>query len=236
MSKRPLYQSAFLFVCVLVLALLCLLTPLQAEEKSDFKIDLAKFTQETQKFSQDASAMQFVWWIPLNFWEESFKSDPTVSKADADEMIDAFNDYVMVAVVDGTMGDYGNITYRSYSTIESNLSIMDKNGKKYTPLSSDKINAKTTEMLSAFKPIMANMLGNMGQNLHIFMFPKKDAEGAVIDDPKSEGSFAVVLGSDTYKWKLPLISLYPVMPCEKCKEECSGAWHYCPWCGTKIAK
>ncbi len=231
MAKRPFYQSAFKF-CVIGAVLLCLLAPVQAEDKSDFKIDLTKFTQETQKFSQDANKMEFVWWIPVDFWQESFKNDPTVSRTDADELIDAFDDYVMVAVVDGTMNDYGTVSYKSYSTVESKLYILDKSQKKYSPLSSSKVNAKTNEMLGAFKPIMANMLGNMGQNMHIFLFPKKDANGAVIDDPKGEGSFSVVLGTTTYKWKLPLISLYPVMPCEKCKEDCSGAWTYCPWCGA----
>ena len=178
--------------------------------------------------------MNMVWWIPVSYWEETFKRDPSMSRKDAQEFIDVIDDYVMIAVVDGTINDYGTPSYKSYSTVKKNLHILDKNRKRYFPLSTDKISSEANELLSAFKPFMANMLGNLGQNLHIFLFPNKDMSGVIIDDPKADGSFAVSLGSTVYEWKLPLISLYPVLPCEICKEEFSAAWNYCPWCGSKF--
>jgi hypothetical protein len=236
MTKRNISKRVLFTVIISIILSGIALTPLQAANSSDFKIDLAKFTQETQKIAQDADKMELIWWIPTNFWEESFKNDPSISRNEAKEIIDTFSEYVVVAVVDGTIDDYGNISYRSYSRIINSLHILDKNKKKYEPLPSHKISSEANELLAAFKPIMANMLGNMGQNLHIFLFPKRDARGIIIDNPKAEGSFSVVLGAKEYKWKLPLISLYPVMPCEKCHEHCSVAWNFCPWCGMKLSK
>jgi len=235
MTKQTFLKRA-LFVLGAVMSLLYLRMPIQAQSNRQFEIDLIKFTQETQKMSQDHDKMNLVWWIPVNFWKETFKRDPSVSRKDAEEFIDAIDDYVMVAIVDATIDDYGTASYKSYYNIKNNLSILDRNQEEYLPLSSDKVSSEANELLSAFKPIMANMLGNLGQNMHIFLFPKKDSRGVIIDDPKTEGSFTVNSGSSSYKWKLPLISLYPVMPCEKCQEECSTAWHYCPWCGTQFIK
>ena len=45
------------------------------------KVDLNALTQETQKMSQKADEVTFVWWIPEEFWQVSFAQDPTVTEA-----------------------------------------------------------------------------------------------------------------------------------------------------------
>jgi hypothetical protein len=224
------------FVLSMILFLTCIPSLSLLAGIDPDKVDLMKLTQETQRASQETNRMQLVWWIPTVYWSVSFSKDATVSRADAQKVIEAVQDYMIVVIVDGDMGDYGNISYRSPSSIQEKLSMKDKNGKVYKSLSESEIKSDTREMLSAIKPVFANMLGNMGQNLHFYVFPGKDPQNKWIADPLENGEFTVVLDDKNYRWKLPLTSLFPMVVCDKCKENCSGAWSYCPWCGTKLAK
>jgi len=86
------------------------------------------------------------------------------------------------------------------------------------------------------KPIFVNMLGPMGQNMCFFLFPAESADGRRIAEAKKEGAFSVKLGEREFRWRLPLGSLLAPKMCPKCKEKCSGAWNFCPWCGTRLLK
>ena len=47
-------------------------------------VDINALTQETQKTSQKADEMTFVWWIPEGFWGASFAQDPNTTVAQAE--------------------------------------------------------------------------------------------------------------------------------------------------------
>jgi hypothetical protein len=200
------------------------------------KVDLTKMVQETQWLSQDSDRIQMVWWIPTVYWSVALSKDPTVSKADAQKVIEAVEDYVIVAFVDGKMDAYGNIDYRNASNIRDHVAIKDKAGTVYKPLGNSEIKSDTREMLASLKPLFANMLGNMGQNLHVIVFTGKNAQRQTIVNPSETGEFIVLLDGKPIRWKLPMTSLFPTIECEKCRENCNGAWNYCPWCGTKITR
>lgn len=84
------------------------------------------------------------------------------------------------------------------------------------------------------KPLFANMLGPMGQNMVFFLFPSNNKEGQKIADSKKEGSFSVEMGEREFRWRLPLGSLLPPKICPTCGEKLSGAYKFCPWDGTKL--
>ena len=90
------------------------------------------------------------------------------------------------------------------------------------------------QMLQMIKPVMVNMLGPLGQNLHFILFPAKTSAGKRIAAAKEKGTFKIKLGSKNFKWRLPLDSLLPVKVCSGCKEECKGSWSFCPWCGKGL--
>jgi len=86
------------------------------------------------------------------------------------------------------------------------------------------------------KPVIANTLGPLGQNMHFLLFPAKDKNGQNIAEAKKEGAFSVKLGEREFKWRLPLGSLLPPKICPKCGEKLSGAYNYCPYDGTPLKK
>lgn len=218
------------FVC-LALILVLAAGLLFAQET---QIDLNGLIQETQKRSDKPGEMSFVWWIPQEYWQASFSQNPNMTAAQIDEFLGVFRPYTLVAVVDGSINLSGAVSYKSESDIRASLKLVDNKGNSYVPLADSEINVNTKSFLDAMKPMLANALGPIGQNMYFFIFPAQDDVGTIIADPKQEGAFSVKLGTRDFKWKLPLGSLLPAKVCPTCNEKISGNYKYCPWDGTKL--
>jgi hypothetical protein len=178
--------------------------------------------------------MVLAWWTPKEFWQATISQDSMITKAGIEEFMKVLRPYTIIAVIDGKMGAFGGITYKSEADIRSSTFIRDSHGTVYPPLSEDKIDINAKNFLSMMKPILANMLGPMGQNTHFFLFPAENKKGQKIADAKSEGTFSAKIGEKEFRWKLPLGPLLPPKICPSCGERLSGAYKFCPWDGTKL--
>jgi hypothetical protein len=221
-------------VGVRLAALLVVLLTVTAVAASETQVDINALTQETQKMSDNPDEMTLIWWIPVEFWAETFKRDPMVNEAQAKDFINVLKPYTVISVVDGKMGAFGGVTYKARADIRSKIRIEDSDGGIHRPLSLEKVDADTRNFLSMMKPVMINMLGPMGQNMHFFVFPGKNEQDEEIAAAREEGSFSISLGDRKFRWKLPLETLFPEKTCAKCGEKCSGVWNFCPWCGTEL--
>ena len=178
--------------------------------------------------------MTLVWWVPEEYWRVSFARNPAVTEAQTEEFVSVLRPYTVVAVVDGKIGVLGGVTFTSEADIRAGIEIRDRQGTPYPPLSEDTVDAKARNSLAMMKPILANMLGPMGENMNFLFFPAKDQKDQSIAGATEDGAFSVKLGEREFRWRLPLSSLLPPKTCPRCKEECSGAWKFCPWCGAKL--
>jgi hypothetical protein len=75
-------------------------------------------------------------------------------------------------------------------------------------------------MLVMMKPVLANMLGPLGQNMHFFLFPAQTKAGARIAGATEKGHFKIKLGENEFTWRLPLDALLPGKVCTGCHEPC----------------
>jgi len=205
-----------------------------AQQSQQGKVDPVALYQDTQKIVQKAGQMTLVWWIPEEFWHVSSADDPRVTKEQAEKLIEVLRPYTLIIVIDGKIGPLSAVTYRTEQEIRAGIQMKDSWGNYYRPLSEDKIDANCENFLSIMKPIFISALGPMGQNMHFFLFPGKSQIGLKIVEAKKKGSFSVILGERKFQWRLPLGSLLAPKICPTCKENCSGAWNFCPWCGTRL--
>jgi hypothetical protein len=217
-------------VCILIA--LFLFTGISLAQPA--QIDINTLIQETQKRSDKPGEMTFVWWIPEEYWKASFAQNPAMTAEQIEEFIKVFRPYTIIAVVDGTMGTYGKVNYKTEGEIRANLRVLDNQNNIYHPLKEEEINADTKSFLATMKPMLANALGPIGENMHFFLFPAQGNNGQSLADPKKEGAFLVVLGERQFRWKLPFGSLFAPKTCPTCGEKVSGVYKYCPWDGTKL--
>lgn len=200
----------------------------------DFKVNINKLTEETQQLSESPDTMRLVWWIPTEFWQTIFEQDNAITRLEADEMLNNFEKYTMVAVIDGDIKDDGTITYKTEETTFKNLTVIGNDKVEYTPLYYDEIDEATSNLISIMKPMLGNMLGALGQNMHFYLFQKRDNPLDKIVNPINKESFTVKLDSDNFNWSLPLGSLLKPKKCPEDNKLHNGAWNYCPYHGKKL--
>ncbi len=225
--KRRLATVSFVVAMLIIVA---------ARTANAENIDLQALTQETQKMSQKNGDMTMAWWIPEEFWAASLAQNPQMTTSQIEEFLKVIRPYTIVVVVDGTMGAFGGITYKSEDFIRANTRLLDSQGKSYVPKNEAEVDVNTKNMLQMLKPVFVNMLGAMGQNMHFLLFSGKADNGKQIANAKDKGQFRIKLGEKEFKWRLPLDAILAAQNCSNCKQECKGSWSFCPWCGKKLSK
>lgn len=198
------------------------------------KIDLNALTSETQQTSNSANKLELIWWMPEEFWQASFQQDPHATPAQAETIMKTLRPYTVLVAVDGDIGSMGGVTYKPQATVRNSLQVVDAKGVHYRPLSDDKISPDARNFLAMMKPVLANMLGAMGQNMNFFVFPTVDKAGKNVINAKTESNFSVLLNKTEFKWRLPLSSLLHPKICPVDGEKLSGAWKFCPWHGVEL--
>ena len=214
--------------------LIALLIFVSIKSYSQHKVDVDQLISETQIGNSDPDAMSLVWWIPIEFWIASMENDESVSRGELEEIITALEPYSMFAVVDGVIGPFGGVTYSHFDDIEKSLELTNNDLKTYQPIDFDNLNADAQALISVFKPLLKNMLGEMGENMHFFVFNDLDGNRDRICDPKSPGKVTLNVMDETYSWKTPLGSLLVPKKCPEDAEEMNGSWMFCPWHGEKL--
>jgi hypothetical protein len=199
-------------------------------------VDLTALIHETQRLPQKPGEVTMAWWIPEEFWSASFRQNKNVTPAQAEEFLKTVRPYTIFAVFNGTVGAFGGITFKSEDQIRASLRLVDAQGTSYPSRTNDELSADIKNMLMMMKPILANMLGPLGQNMHFFVFPGATRAGARIANAKEKGGFKVKLEEWEFAWRLPLDALLPSKVCTGCREQCKSSWNFCPWCGTKLAQ
>jgi hypothetical protein len=201
---------------------------------AEHKISMPDLVRDTQQQSKDSEGTTIVWWMPQEIWQSGLSSDGKLSPAQVEHVLSILRPYLMVAVVGAKAGPSGIPTFLPEELLRSRIRIVDSNGRSYLPLADDKLSADLKHLLTIMKPLFANFLGPMGENLRIFLFPARDADGREIASAPSSRSFDVQLGERRYHWRLPIGSVLPPKACPEDGELLNGAWTFCPWHGTRL--
>jgi len=191
--------------------------------------------RETQRMSDDPNRLGLVWWIPTEFWEISMAAGtPPSTPEQIAEFTSVLRGYTLFAVADGSLGPLGGVTWTSRDELRGTIVLQASDGTNYMPIPEEQVSPDARNLGAALKPVLANMLGPLGENLEFVFFPGSSPDGKRIADAKVNGSFRFKMRDGTYSWRLPLGSLLPMKACPVDGEELSGSWKYCPWHGKKL--
>jgi len=205
----------------------------QVRKNSDVDINL--LMNETQLTTNDPDMVNLIWWIPKEYWEIAFSEDPTITENQIGEMMQIMSDYNVCAIVQGRMGLFGGVTYETAEDLFKKTSMKDHYGDSHSPLERSDISADMNNFLDIMKPIVANMLGNMGENFVFLVFDSKNSSNKLVVDSYKDHDFEIVLeGNESYKFDLPFSALLEPKTCPKDNEKLNGKWNYCPYHGEAL--
>ncbi len=199
----------------------------------EIKVDLGKFTQELQYNEQSGDNMRLIWWIPTEFWVESFR-DANMTQAQKDEFILAVDDYIVVAVIDGELNPLGGSKWRSVEEIKKNLTVKVGEGEPESPLATSEIAEGTNTMMAVMKPMFRKMLGDFGNGLEMICFRGKDDDKQRLLDPRETGHFSVNYKGKDYNWRLPLGTLLAPKFDAETGERFPGNFIFSPFTGERL--
>ncbi len=197
-------------------------------------VDINAFSQEIQKNSTRTGEMTTLLWFPEEYWQLALSQSPNASATQAEEFMKVLRPYTVFAVIDGTVGTYGTVAYKTEPDIRSRIQLVDNQGNTYAPYGDDAVSAEAKGLLAIMKMGITNSMGPKGQNMYFFFFSAQGKAGQNIAQAKQEGFFSVKLGDRDFRWDLPLNSVLPPRVCPTCKKKLSGSYKFCPWDGTKL--
>ncbi len=230
-------------IAVLILTLSCFAAPKSLDYKGCQRIAIDKIntdeliaeTQPTVSVTNDH--MCFAWWIPTEFWNISLTQDKSVSKSDIKEFIDTMKPYTIIAICQADISAFGSFSFYSESKVKKRLSakFTNSNNKEFKLSISTNVSGNAKLLIQQMKPILTAAMGNMGSNMHFFVFDNpKDKE----IDPYAKGNIKIDLiqknnTKTSATINLPLNSLYTPRLCPNGKPA-HISWDFCPWTGKKL--
>lgn len=199
------------------------------------KVRVNELLQDTQRASPSMGDVDLVWWIPPQFWDASLAQNGDTPEAERRAIVALFEQYTVVAVVDGRLGVLGVDGFASAEEVRKSLRIVDPDGGIHTPLEDKALSPQFVAITAFLKPILANVIGEMGNNLHFFAFPARTADGRPVADPLGKGHFTVRLHDREFRYRLPLGSLLVPQRDAATGEEFPGSYRFNPYTGAELA-
>jgi len=178
--------------------------------------------------------VRLVWWLPLEYWRVSLNRGASPRLSELEQIETALRPYTVVAAFDGQIGAMGTVRWSSLDKLGESIRLVDAAGASTPPLARSAVDPAAVEVIDSLRPVFATLLGELGENLHFFFFPGRDAKGAALLRPLEEGQLTVAIGTDSYVYRLPLGALLPPKACPVDGERWSGAYRYCPRHGKPL--
>ena len=199
--------------------------------------DAPDLLHETQIGIDTPGYTGIVWFIPFDFWIQS-GANRGRSEAEMEKAMASLKQYTPVFIFVAKVSELGSFDYVPPEQLAKKVLIRDAKGNDYPVATSISDDAKI--LASTIKPILGNAMGKAGENSALLFFPAKDKDSHPIADPKSSGTFSVVLKDlvgreeDIYTWNFPLTSVSQPKYCPVGKEQVNANWKYCPWHGVAL--
>ena len=197
------------------------------------RADVQGIIRETQRIEQVRGGMRLIWWIPTDYWRESFKTS-TISKAQADGIYKTLDEYIIIAIEEGKVGPAGGFTPLPRDEMLAKLSVKVGEGDDLKPVDPGDLSPDARNLLDMMKPVLSNMLGQFGKGIEFVCFPAKDASGAKLADPHQPGLLKVTYAGTLQQFRLPLGSLMPPKYDPKTGEQFMGNYTFSPYTGTRL--
>ncbi len=196
--------------------------------------DVQELVRETQRTTTTGGQVSMVWWIPVQFWEESLNSNPAIPPDARAQVLGALADYTVIGVLRAGAGLGGLTNVIPKEELVKNLRV-EIDGKVVEPLAPEKVSSTAQLLLLQMKPALGAIIGQVGQSLEFVVYPAKE-NGKALVDPAQPGNLAITFYGESHKWRLPLASLLPRRKDPKTGEDFPGNYNFNPYTGGKLAK
>jgi hypothetical protein len=209
-----------------------------AEKRAPTDVDSGILTQELQRSNNDEGIV-VAWWMPAEFWAVALGSEKSLTPAQTEEVMKVLRQYTFIAVVDGEVGGAA-VNFLDRAAVAKSLSVevLDAAGKVRKVVPVEPVPEDVQPLLTVLVPAMGAAMGNLGRNLHFFVF-QDQVDNTRVFSPFDAGSIVVKLSGRAHRQDIslsierPIDSLLVPRLCANGKPA-HVSWIYCPWDGKKL--
>jgi hypothetical protein len=177
--------------------------------------------------------------MPAEFWAVALSNGSALTPQELADGMKVLNQYAIIAVIDGQVGGAA-IDFRDRASVAKSLSVevVDGSGKGRKVVPVDPAPEDVQPLLAVLMPAMGAAMGNMGRNLHFFVFQDQEKDARIFS-PFEPGAVVVRLsgrehGEDiSLSIERPVDALLVPRLCANGKPA-HVSWVYCPWDGKKL--
>jgi hypothetical protein len=188
--------------------------------------------RETQRLTQNEGQITMVWWMPVQFWEESLKGNSAVTPEARAQLLAPLAEYSLLAMIRAKATAGGVTDIQPKAELVKNLKVT-ANGKVLEPLAPEQIAPGAQLLMAQLKPGLTAMGGPAMQGVEFVVYPTK-VDGKPVIDALQPGTLEVTLYEQTSRWRTPLGSLLPERVDAKTGEEFPGNYQFNPFTGDKL--
>ena len=209
------------------------------ERKPILQVDVNALTTETQVMAGGANSIDVVWWIPVEFWEATLRQSGDVPESQVDQMLGVLQNHTVLGVVQADISPFGAFRFFDKDKVMGGLKVqaIDAAGKLQTISHTEPVDPDMRLLLDQMRPVLAQAMGNLGENFYFFPLPAFDDEGERISSPYESGRLLVTLqrgeAHSSLEIEMPIDSLFVPRICPNGKPA-HVSWAYCPWSGKKL--
>jgi hypothetical protein len=209
----------------------------QSWQKRD-KPDLGAFIKEIVSIKVSGNQTQSAIWLPLEFYIEVNQRIQEKNSAQIEKELAPLKPYLIFMVQCSMENPDLPAVYESLNQLYTRATLKDKKGSEIKPLLD--IPQELSARLNAIKSLMSQDSAGSAANMHILVFPSKNADGNPIVNTNKRDKLTLVLNKKglfnkaVFIWRTPFDALTENITCLNCGESLSAKWHYCPWCGQKL--
>ena len=198
-------------------------------------VNMDAFVGDTQWMVPDADRLLMVWWMPKEFWEVSIALNPVFDFEEARAMLVPLDKYEVVAVVDGTIGTFGDVDFYSEERVRSSTTLKLADGSSLAPVAMSAVDRDVQDILREFRPMLSQLIGPMGENMHFMVFDKTGQPDSTIVDTMNIGTLRVISNGKEAVFTTPLPSLLKDKSCPSCKRTFRGDYTFCPYDSSDLS-
>ncbi|HWY34812.1 MAG TPA: hypothetical protein VNX68_09205, partial [Nitrosopumilaceae archaeon] len=89
------------------------------------EVNLTDFIREIEQWKKENDRIQFVAWMPVDYWEIVGSQNNNVSPQTISQMKTAMKDFVLVYVLDMRINRDGTMEFKSTDEIKNDLALID---------------------------------------------------------------------------------------------------------------
>jgi hypothetical protein len=214
--------------------LFALLLSLGALPPAVAQTDINALLNETQRVRREGNRVQLVWWIPDEYWEASTKGEAAANPQQLRNLLKLVDGYMIFAAVDAELDARLSLRSRPPAELIAGFQVLLGDGTRLQPVPEAQLTPELRTFFKIMRPLIAGMLGQLGQGLEFIALPGRQAGGARVADPLREGRFTVMLEQAKFEWRLPLGSLLPPVYDGKTGEQFQGDYRFNPYTGDAL--